>query len=63
VADGLREALATRDVIGQAKGVLMATRHIDAEAAFDLLRTTSQGRNEKLRAVAEHVVSTGILPE
>jgi putative methionine-R-sulfoxide reductase with GAF domain len=63
VADGLREALATRDVIGQAKGVLMATRQIDAEAAFDLLRTTSQGRNEKLRAVAEHVVSTGILPE
>ncbi len=61
VADGLREALTTRDVIGQAKGVLMATRSIDADAAFDLLRTTSQGRNEKLRAVAEHVVSTGIL--
>ena len=63
VADGLREALATRDVIGQAKGILMATRHIDADAAFDLLRTTSQDRNVKLRAVADHVVFAGTLPE
>jgi transcriptional regulator with GAF, ATPase, and Fis domain len=63
VADGLREALATRDVIGQAKGILMATRHTDADTAFDLLRVTSQDRNQKLRAVAEHVVLTGNLPE
>lgn len=62
-ADGLREALDTRDVIGQAKGILMATRHIGADAAFDLLRTTSQDLNEKLRTVAERVVFTGTLPE
>jgi putative methionine-R-sulfoxide reductase with GAF domain len=63
VADGLREALATRDVIGQAKGILMATRRVDADTAFDLLRTTSQHRNVKLRAVAEQVVFTRDLPE
>lgn len=63
VADTLQEALLTRDVIGQAKGILMATRHIDADAAFDLLRTTSQNLNVKLRTVAEHVVPTGALPE
>jgi len=63
VADGLREALTTRDVIGQAKGILMATSHIDADTAFDLLRTTSQDRNEKLRRLAEHVIATGSLSE
>ncbi len=60
---GLREALSSRDVIGQAKGILMATRHIDADAAFDLLRTASQTRNEKVLQIAEDVVSTGSLPE
>ena len=37
VADGLRQALLTRDVIGQAKGILMVKRRIDADGAFDLL--------------------------
>ena len=62
-AANLREALATRDLIGQAKGVLMANQHIDADTAFALLRTTSQLRNEKLRLVAEYVVETGTLPD
>ena len=63
VADGLRDALVTRDVIGQAKGILMAMRHIDADTAFELLRTTSQHLNVKLRTVAERVVLEGALPE
>jgi AmiR/NasT family two-component response regulator len=63
VADTLQEALVTRDVIGQAKGILMATQHVDADTAFDLLRTTSQHRNVKLRALAEQVVVSGTLPE
>ncbi len=62
-ANGLQEALVARDVIGQAKGILMATRHVDADAAFDLLRTTSQKRNVKVRALAEQVISSGTLPE
>jgi len=59
---GLREALVTRDVIGQAKGILMATRHIDASTAFKLLADSSQHHNIKLRSVAEHVAHTGALP-
>jgi AmiR/NasT family two-component response regulator len=55
--------LVTRDVIGQAKGILMATRHVDADTAFDLLRTTSQHRNVKLRAIAEQVILSRTLPE
>jgi putative methionine-R-sulfoxide reductase with GAF domain len=59
----LREALGTRDLLGQAKGILMANRRIGADEAFDLLRATSQRRNEKVRAVATYVVETGTLPE
>ena len=55
---GLREALVTRDVIGQAKGILMATRHIDADAAFQLLVRTSQTQGVKVRDIAEEVART-----
>jgi transcriptional regulator with GAF, ATPase, and Fis domain len=60
---GLREALLTRDVLGQAKGILMATRHVDADAAFDLLIKASQNQNIKVRTLAEEVARTGELPE
>ena len=59
---GLTEALTTRDVIGQAKGMLMAVRHVDADEAFTLLRRASQHANVKLRTVAEQVLSAGDLP-
>lgn len=49
----LRTALNSRDVIGQAKGILMARQNIDAAAAFDILRRTSQGLNTKLVELAE----------
>ncbi len=55
-------ALQSRDVIGQAKGILMATRHVDADGAFDLLRTCSQHLNRKLLEVARDVARTGTLP-
>jgi len=41
----------------------MATRHVGADAAFELLRTTSQHLNVKLRTVAENVALTGELPQ
>lgn len=62
-AEGLRVALESRDVIGQAKGILMAERHVTAEQAFDILRTTSQRLNVKLREIAQRVAETGALPE
>ncbi|MCE3553282.1 ANTAR domain-containing protein [Pseudonocardia sp. RS11V-5] len=49
----LRRALQSRDVIGQAKGILMERRGVSAEEAFDILRRTSQQLNVKLAQVAE----------
>lgn len=60
-AEGLQAAIATREVIGQAQGILMAQRQLTSGAAFRLLRTTSQARNVKLREVAAGVVRTGAL--
>ncbi|WP_222853385.1 ANTAR domain-containing protein [Fodinicola acaciae] len=53
----LREALLSRDLIGQAKGILMERRGCSADEAFDVLRRTSQDLNLKLSAVAEAVVA------
>ena len=53
----LQEALKSRDVIGQAKGVLMERRGLDSDEAFDVLRRTSQDLNVKLRDVAETLVT------
>jgi hypothetical protein len=53
----LRTALATRDVIGQAKGILMQRRGIGADEAFDILRRASQHLNIKLAEVAEVVAN------
>jgi GAF domain-containing protein len=47
-ATHLRRAVDSRDVIGQAKGILMHRRGIGAEEAFDILRKTSQSLNVKL---------------
>jgi GAF domain-containing protein len=53
-------ALQSRDIIGQAKGIIMATSHVDSDDAFELLRTMSQDLNEKLRDVAKRVTETGM---
>ncbi|GAB2997847.1 ANTAR domain-containing protein [Amycolatopsis acidiphila] len=52
----LREALRSRDVIGQAKGILMQRQGIGADEAFDILRRTSQDLNVKLAEVAAMLV-------
>jgi hypothetical protein len=51
----LREALSTRDVIGQAKGILMERHGYDADKAFHALSRASQHLNLKLRDIAETV--------
>lgn len=58
VVDQLNQALASRDLIGQAKGILMAREGCDAEQAFDMLRRASQRLNQKLRDVAEGIVES-----
>ena len=54
----LTALLQTRDVIGQAKGMIMARERVDAEEAFDILRRASQRTNRKLREIAAEVVKT-----
>jgi GAF domain-containing protein len=49
----LHKAIDTRDVIGQAKGILMQRRGCTAEEAFDLLRRTSRDLNIKLVRLAD----------
>ncbi len=56
-AANLERALLSRDVIGQAKGMLMAQRGIDADEAFEVLRRASQQLNIKLAVVAEAIAS------
>jgi GAF domain-containing protein len=63
LAQHLEEALKSRDVIGQAKGIIMERERVTAEQAFDMLRAVSQSTNAKLRDVAERVVLTGAWKE
>lgn len=51
-----RSALATRDIIGQAKGMLMERFGIDAVQAFELLKRLSQTSNTPLAEVARGLV-------
>lgn len=51
-ATRMRKAIDSRDVIGQAKGILMAKRNMSADEAFDVLRRTSQQLNIKLTTLA-----------
>ena len=58
LTDELEQALQSRDVIGQAKGILMAREGFNADQAFDVLRRASQRSNLKLREVAEEIVQS-----
>ncbi len=54
----LQSALTTRDVIGQAKGIIMERYDVDAIRAFEMLRQLSQSMNTRLADIAERVVNT-----
>ncbi len=54
----LNEALASRDAIGQAKGLLMEQHNITGPRAFDLLVRASQESNIKLTEVAAWLIDT-----
>lgn len=51
-----QEALASRDIIGQAKGMIMERYHLDAGQAFDMLRTLSHDSNTALSDVAARII-------
>ncbi len=62
-AEHLRRAIAGRDVIGQAKGILMERHRITADEAFVRLSKASQNTNRKLADLAAELVETGAVPE
>jgi GAF domain-containing protein len=59
--DQLREAISSRDLIGQAKGILMERHRLNGDAAFAVLSRASQTVNLKLTEVARHLAETGEL--
>ncbi len=58
----MERAVATRHVIGEAMGILMANHDLSEKEAFDVLRRYSQEENVKLRDVARRVCEQGGLP-
>jgi transcriptional regulator with GAF, ATPase, and Fis domain len=52
----LEEALQSRGVIDQAKGILMAREGYTADEAFEILRRASQRSNRKVRDLATEIV-------
>ena len=62
INEQLQEALASRIVIEQAKGVLAAERGISIDEAFQRLRRHARSHRAPLRTVAEAVVNLGLRP-
>lgn len=63
LSEQLGQAMRSRAVIEQAKGILMArSPNLDADGAFDLLRRASQRENVKLRDIAQRIVDRKGLP-
>ena len=62
-AANLQAALVTRELIGQAQGILIERDRITADQAFGILRQASQHLNIKLREVAQNLIDTGERPD
>uniref|UniRef100_UPI0019157AC6 ANTAR domain-containing protein n=1 Tax=Mycobacterium paraintracellulare TaxID=1138383 RepID=UPI0019157AC6 len=62
-AEQFRSALASRDIIGQAKGIIMERYTINAVAAFTLLMKLSQDSNIPLHEIARRLVYADYPPD
>jgi GAF domain-containing protein len=62
-ADQMAEAMQSRAIIEQAKGILMGARQCDADQAFEILVNLSQNSHRKLREVAQTVVEEMTKPQ
>jgi len=58
----LWQTIQTRNVIGQAQGMLMARYGLTPQKAFAVLRRYSNNLNAKVSVIAEQTVRTGTLP-
>jgi hypothetical protein len=57
VTDKLQVIVAHREIIDQAKGMLMMVYQVDADAAFGILRWRSQELNVKLATIAQRMIA------
>jgi hypothetical protein len=62
-AEQLQQALDSRVVIEQAKGMLRERIGLPVESAFQLLRGSARGNGQKLHELASEVVATFATPE
>ncbi|MGR7025970.1 GAF and ANTAR domain-containing protein [Geodermatophilus sp. URMC 62] len=60
--ENLRAGMGRRDVIGQAKGILMERHKLTADQAFGVLTRVSQEMNRKLFDIARELTETGAVP-
>lgn len=60
--DQMHTALTSRQLIGEATGILRERFALTSDQAFAVLKRLSSQQNIKLFAVAQHVVDTGTLP-
>ena len=60
--DQMHTALTSRQLIGEATGILRERFALTSDQAFAVLKRLSSQQNIKLFAVAQHVVETGTLP-
>ncbi|WP_233492333.1 GAF and ANTAR domain-containing protein [Blastococcus sp. TF02A-30] len=58
----LRAGMRSRDLIGQAKGILMERHKLTADQSFALLTRISQELNRKLVDIARELAETGDIP-
>jgi GAF domain-containing protein len=58
INEQLRQAVATRPLIDQALGIVMAQRRCTASQAFEVLRHASQSVNQPVRDLAAQIVAT-----
>jgi GAF domain-containing protein len=58
----LRQAVSTREVIGQAQGILMERFKVPSDRAFQILVHASQVTNQRLTKVATELARSGELP-
>ena len=58
----LRAAVTSRDLIGQAKGILMERHKLTADQAFGVLARVSQELNRRLVDIAAELCDTGAVP-
>ncbi len=61
--DHLEQKAENRDVIGRAKGILMARSGVSDEEAFAMLKAASQRMNVKLRDIARGIAEQPSRPE